>query len=273
VAPLIDYYQILGVHRQAEPEVIDAAFRAMALRFHPDHNAGDRSATDHMRQINEAHAVLSDPERRRAYNREWDAQHTRPPSVPKRPPSSGPTAPQPKPPPSANPFASDPPPQPAAAKEPANQRPSDSRPAVAFLVLALISTSVGVVLFFASEQHAFGRRDDSGFIALCCLAGGFYFGHRAWSRFQAERSWPGLTEENMAQAMAWGKGTACPPAGQGCFEIPSSMREARQTCTWNGFCRIGAIMLKGGRSAQPWEVWIDGRTGMGKLRQRGRPAR
>ena len=81
MAPFVDYYQILGVHRQAEPEVIDAAFRAMARRFHPDHNTGDRAASERTRQVIEAHAVLSDPEKRRAYNRDWDAQHPPPPPV------------------------------------------------------------------------------------------------------------------------------------------------------------------------------------------------
>src|SRR5215212_3697531 len=99
MVPLVDYDQILGVHRQAEPEVIDAAFRAMARRCHPDRNSGHRSTSERMRQINEAHAVLSDPERRRAYNRDWDAQKTPPPPVSKRPPAPRPTAPQPKPPP------------------------------------------------------------------------------------------------------------------------------------------------------------------------------
>ena len=93
------------------------------------------------------------------------------------------------------------------------------------------------------------RRDDPGLIVLCCLAAGVYFGYRAWSSFQAERSLPGLTEENTAQAMSWAKMTACPPVGQGCFEVPQSIMEARQTCTWSGLCRIGAIVLKNDRSA------------------------
>ena len=133
--------------------------------------------------------------------------------------------------------------------------------------------SRGVVLFFAGGKHPFGRRDDSGFIVLCCLAAGVYFGYRAWSSFQAERSLPGLTEENTAQAMSWAKMTACPPVGQGCLEVPQSIMEARQTCTWSGLCRIGAIVLKNDRSAEPWEVWIDGRTGLGRLRQRSRRRR
>ena len=223
-----------------------------------------------MRQIIDAHAVLSDPEKRRAYNREWDAQHPPRPPVANQPPSPRPTPPQAKPAPTAHPFASGPPSQPAAGKERAKQWSSDLGRAVTFLVVAIISAAGGVVLFFAGGKHPFGRRDDSGLIVLCCLAAGVYFGYRAWSSFQAERSLPGLTEENTAQAMSWAKKTACPPVGQGCFEVPQSMMEARQTCTWSGHCRIGAIVLKNDRSAEPWEVWIDGRTGLGRLRQRSR---
>jgi DnaJ domain len=273
VAPFVDYYQILGVHRQAEPEVIDAAFRAMARRFHPDRNVGDRSASERTRQVIEAHAVLSDPEKRRAYNRDWDAQHLPPPPVAKEPPSPRPTTPQPKPPPSAHPFAARPPSQPAAAKDRPQQRSSNWWRGVTFLALALISTSIAITLVIAGSDQPRGPRGDSAFIVLICLAGGFYFGRGAWSIFQVERSLVGLTEENISQALTWGRKTACPPAGRGCYEIPRSIGEARQTCTWSGLCRIGGIMLRDGRGSQSWEVWIDGRTGLGQLRQRGRRTR
>jgi hypothetical protein len=245
----------------------------MARRFHPDRNVGDRSASERTRQIIDAHAVLSDPEKRCAYDREWDAQHTPPPPLTNQPSSPRPTAPQPKPPPSANPFASGPPQQPAAAKERPKRWSSDLGRAVTFLILALIFTSISVALFFDSSGHPFGRRGDTGFIVLCCLAAGLYFGHGAWSNFQSERNLVGLTEENIAQAMSWGKRTVCPPAGQGCFEVASSMRETRQSCTWSGHCRIGGIMFRNSRGAESWEVWIDGRTGLGRLRQRGRRTR
>src|SRR5215203_358993 len=236
VAPFVDYYQILGVHRQAEPEVIDAAFRAMARRFHPDRNVGDRSASERTRRVIEAHAVLSDPEKRRAYNRDWDAQHPPPPSVAKEPPAPRPTTPQPKPPPSPHPFAARPPSQPAAANDRPQQRSSLWGRGVAYLVFALISTAIAISLVIASSDQP---RGDSAFIVLICLAGGLYFGREAWSIFQAERSLVGLTEENITQALAWGKRTACPPAGRGCFEIPRrSIGEARRTCTWSGLCRI-----------------------------------
>jgi hypothetical protein len=139
--------------------------------------------------------------------------------------------------------------------------------------LALISTSIGVALLFGSSEPPLGLGVDSAFFALICLAGGLYFGHGAWSIFQAERSLVGLTEENIAQAMTWGKMTVCPPAGRGCFVTPRSTTEARQTCTWSGLCKIGGIMVRDGRGAASWEVWIDGQTGLGRLRQRTRQSR
>ena len=75
--PFVDYYRILGVHRQTEPEVVVAAYRALARHYHPDLNAGDLLAEDRLRQINEAYEVLSDFERRRTYNREWDTHTSR----------------------------------------------------------------------------------------------------------------------------------------------------------------------------------------------------
>ncbi|HIV72833.1 MAG TPA: DnaJ domain-containing protein [Candidatus Aquabacterium excrementipullorum] len=63
-----DYYARLGVSRQATPEEIKKAFRGLARRFHPDiskeHNAEQR-----MRELNEAYVVLSDPDKRAAYDR------------------------------------------------------------------------------------------------------------------------------------------------------------------------------------------------------------
>src|SRR4051812_22420262 len=74
VAQFVDYYKMLAVHRYASPEVIDAAYRVLVRHHHPDLNPGDHAAGERTKQINEAYAVLSDPERRRIYNRQWDAQ-------------------------------------------------------------------------------------------------------------------------------------------------------------------------------------------------------
>jgi DnaJ-class molecular chaperone len=64
----LDYYAILQVNPNAEPEVVDAAYRKLAAKYHPD--VSRRSdATARMQQINEAYRVLSDRERRADYDR------------------------------------------------------------------------------------------------------------------------------------------------------------------------------------------------------------
>jgi len=62
-----DYYQVLGVARDADAEAIKKAFRKLARKFHPDVSK-ESDAAARMSEINEANAVLSDPERRAAYD-------------------------------------------------------------------------------------------------------------------------------------------------------------------------------------------------------------
>ena len=62
-----DFYQTLGVARNATPEDIKKAYRKLAFEFHPDRNK-DASATDHFKEISEAYQVLSDPDRRASYD-------------------------------------------------------------------------------------------------------------------------------------------------------------------------------------------------------------
>ena len=65
-----DFYALLGVAPQAEPEVIRAAYRVLAQRYHPDRLGQVHStAASRMAALNQAYAVLSCPERRRAYDR------------------------------------------------------------------------------------------------------------------------------------------------------------------------------------------------------------
>lgn len=61
-----DYYRILQVHPDAEPEVIQAAYRRLARKYHPDSAEGDGAR---MQALNEAYAVLSDPAQRATYGR------------------------------------------------------------------------------------------------------------------------------------------------------------------------------------------------------------
>ncbi len=63
-----DYYSILGVDKNASREQIQKAFRKLARKYHPDVNPGDKTAEDKFKEINEAHEVLSDPEKRKKYD-------------------------------------------------------------------------------------------------------------------------------------------------------------------------------------------------------------
>jgi molecular chaperone DnaJ len=64
-----DFYQILGVKRDAKPEEIKKAYRRMARKYHPDVNPGDKSAEERFKLITEAHDVLSDEKKRKVYDR------------------------------------------------------------------------------------------------------------------------------------------------------------------------------------------------------------
>jgi molecular chaperone DnaJ len=64
-----DYYAILGVPRDASAEEVKKAFRSLARESHPDANPGDPTAEERFREVAEAYEVLSDPQRRAAYDR------------------------------------------------------------------------------------------------------------------------------------------------------------------------------------------------------------
>ena len=67
-----DYYRILGVKRDASEQEIKRAYRRLARKHHPDVNSGDKSAEAKFKEINEAYEVLSDKEKRQAYDRFGD---------------------------------------------------------------------------------------------------------------------------------------------------------------------------------------------------------
>jgi DnaJ-class molecular chaperone len=69
-----DHYRTLGLDRGCTRAQIDAAYRLLAKRHHPDVNSGSAKAATITRALNEAHAVLSDPVRRCAYDRELHAR-------------------------------------------------------------------------------------------------------------------------------------------------------------------------------------------------------
>jgi molecular chaperone DnaJ len=63
-----DYYNILGVSREASPDEIKKAYRKLALKYHPDRTNGDDSAQEKFKEINQAYEVLSDSEKRKRYD-------------------------------------------------------------------------------------------------------------------------------------------------------------------------------------------------------------
>ncbi len=64
-----DYYEVLGVGRDATPEQIKKAYRRLALKHHPDRNPDDPNATAVFKEAAEAYEVLGDPEKRERYDR------------------------------------------------------------------------------------------------------------------------------------------------------------------------------------------------------------
>ena len=63
-----DYYDVLGVSRNADQDGIKSAYRKLAAKHHPDRNLIDSGAEERFKEINEAYTVLSDPEKRQFYN-------------------------------------------------------------------------------------------------------------------------------------------------------------------------------------------------------------
>ena len=63
-----DYYQVLGLERTATPDEVKKAYRQLAVKFHPDKNPGDKTAEEKFKELGEAYEVLSDPQKRPAYD-------------------------------------------------------------------------------------------------------------------------------------------------------------------------------------------------------------
>ena len=64
-----DYYEVLGVARDADPAALKSAYRKLAHQYHPDKNQGDTASEDRFKELTEAYAVLSDDEKRARYDR------------------------------------------------------------------------------------------------------------------------------------------------------------------------------------------------------------
>ncbi len=65
---MADYYEILGVSKNATPEELKKAYKKQALKYHPDRNKGDKEAENKFKEINQAYEVLSDPEKKQIYD-------------------------------------------------------------------------------------------------------------------------------------------------------------------------------------------------------------
>jgi len=64
-----DYYEVLGVARDADAAAIKKAYRKLAVKYHPDKNPGDKEAEERFKELGEAYEALSDPDKRAAYDR------------------------------------------------------------------------------------------------------------------------------------------------------------------------------------------------------------
>src|SRR4026207_1460179 len=70
-----DYYEVLGIKRNAKPEEIKKAYRRLARKYHPDVNPGDKASEERFKLTTEAHDVRSDPKKRKVYDRLGEHSH------------------------------------------------------------------------------------------------------------------------------------------------------------------------------------------------------
>ena len=82
-----DYYEILGVKRDASPDDLKKAFRHLARKYHPDLNKGSKEAEEKFKEINEAYQVLSDPQKKTQYDQVGHAEFRPGDSASYQPPS------------------------------------------------------------------------------------------------------------------------------------------------------------------------------------------
>jgi len=64
-----DYYEVLGIAKDAQPDVIKKSYRKLAMKYHPDRNTGNQESEDRFKEISEAYTILSDEQKRARYDR------------------------------------------------------------------------------------------------------------------------------------------------------------------------------------------------------------
>lgn len=64
-----DYYEILGINRNADASQIKKAYRKLAKKYHPDTNSGDVGSEQRFKEVSEAYSILNDPEKRKLYDK------------------------------------------------------------------------------------------------------------------------------------------------------------------------------------------------------------
>ena len=63
-----DFYEVLGVNKNASPNELKSAYRKLAVKYHPDKNPGDKKAEEKFKEASEAYGILSDQEKKQNYD-------------------------------------------------------------------------------------------------------------------------------------------------------------------------------------------------------------
>ena len=63
-----DYYEVLGISKNADANEVKKAYRKLAMQYHPDKNQGDKQAEEKFKEVSEAYEILKDPEKRGRYD-------------------------------------------------------------------------------------------------------------------------------------------------------------------------------------------------------------
>ena len=72
-----DFYEVLGVGKNASPEELKSAYRKLAVQYHPDKNPGDKTAEDKFKEASEAYGILSDQEKKPDSSKDGDKNDER----------------------------------------------------------------------------------------------------------------------------------------------------------------------------------------------------